>query len=590
MAKRGPKPNLRERRKLGRNVDGSKRKNAANRRAKWGSKPFAMPKNPGAKRIAEMYRLGKITLEQHDEFIAKRLAKIDETEPKLQSRIQSVEDSNPFYAFTPNTGELSPESRDFLCEYLKPEDVPTHVTGQKETLLATDPIIGVSGGNQSGKTTTVCIRTFIQATGEIPIALENEFPRELLPTQFPQRWRISGVSDSTLASTVFPTYKKWVPRKFLKRGLWSESFSAKYNTLSLYDPMGKQDKVIATIEFKTDRQDTETRQGPPLHGVGYDEEPRKANFEEDLLRFVTADRLNVLFGFTPTKGLSWTGPYFLNPEPGVRLFKICSVANRYAKLDVVRRICDQILRSHGKEEAYKILKMRLLGEFISLSGLVYGSVFERNYHVIPPFWEDLNKWQQREYFVLSGWDPHLCTATAGVFLLVDREGVGYVDYCYDRQSDTDEIKEGFHEIINSRNYRMGWSTADKSSNTSIIAFGGRNIFKELSQGDMRIPALRTSEKYTGSIRAGVDTMKRALKNNMLFIVDRPENRKLVTSFQTLERDTYVDEDKKGEKDEIREGPHHLHAALRYIYQYPVSWIPEVVDMPEYEPINEVVNY
>ena len=135
-------------------------------------------------------------------------------------------------------------------------------------------------------------------------------------------------------------------------------------------------------------------------------------------------------------------------------------------------------------------------------------------------------------------------------------------------------------------YRHGWGIADQSSNTSIIAFGGLNIYNELRKPPNAIPALRTSVKFEGSIKAGVDVIKQYLREDpetgirKLFIVDRPENRKLIASFRTLERDTYPNEDAKGPKDKIKEGKHHLHAALRYIFQFPLCWYPAVDEVPE----------
>jgi hypothetical protein len=178
--------------------------------------------------------------------------------------------------------------------------------------------------------------------------------------------------------------------------------------------------------------------------------------------------------------------------------------------------------------------------------------------------------------------------TAMVFALMDRENNVYIDRCYFKSSDTEELKADFHKIVKENNYRVGWSVADKSSNSSIIAFGGRNIFKELSQGVGAITSLRTSEKFEGSIKAGVDEIKKRLKVNgrtgkpRFFIVDRPENKVLIQTFKTLERDSHINEDTKGERDKIREGKHHLHAAMRYIFQFPMSWYPKVIDVPEPE--------
>ena len=146
-----------------------------------------------------------------------------------------------------------------------------------------------------------------------------------------------------------------------------------------------------------------------------------------------------------------------------------------------------------------------------------------------------------------------------------------------------------------RNYRLGWTRCDKSADYEIQIVGV-NVFKELQRGVNAVPALEVSDKFQGSIYAGVNEIKKVLKINEdtklpeLFIFDIPENKVLVNSFYTLERDTYANEDKKGEKDRIQEGKHDAHACLRYIFQRVVRWYPVFTGVPEYVPDNAMVGY
>jgi len=262
------------------------------------------------------------------------------------------------------------------------------------------------------------------------------------------------------------------------------------------------------------------------------------------------------------------------------------VANPKANLDVL----DQVMAGLT---SYEEIKMRLLGEFVSLSGLVYGRLFDKSLHVIEPFEtrctcghmeSHLPGCPASQYYVLRGLDPHLVTNSAVVWLALDREGYGYVDTCYFEAADTEDLKRDIAEI--SKGMRLGWSAVDKSSNSDVKVFGDRNVFREISRGEHAITGLRSSQKFEGSIRAGVDEIKKWLKVDertgkpRLFIMDRPENRSLINAFRTMEREQWTNEDQKGPKDKIAEGKYHHHAALRYLFQFPLSWMPEVTYMPE----------
>ena len=90
----------------------------------------------------------------------------------------------------------------------------------------------------------------------------------------------------------------------------------------------------------------------------------------------------------------------------------------------------------------------------------------------------------------------------------------------------------------------------------------------------------------------MDIIKQLLKVNKntkkprLFIFKNKETKPLIAAFKSLERETYENEDVKGTKDKIREGKHDAHAALRYVFQSTVPWLPPQASVPEYETVNE----
>jgi len=258
----------------------------------------------------------------------------------------------------------------------------------------------------------------------------------------------------------------------------------------------------------------------------------------------------------------------------IECFKLASVTNRFANVEVLEEILKAL-------DTYDEVKMRLLGEFVSISGLVYGKLFNRKVHVIEPFPLDYNN-----HIVYRGLDPHLVKPSVCVEVAVDREENEYVVGCYAKDCDTSEIKKDLAERAKERKYRLGWAMCDKSANSTIKVLGDRNIYQELSRGENAVPALFTSDKYTGSINAGVDEIKQRLRLNektgkpTLFIFNMPENKPLIQAFETMERDRATNEDKSGVRDKIAEGKWDHHAALRYIHQRTVRWMPQQEDVPE----------
>jgi hypothetical protein len=244
------------------------------------------------------------------------------------------------------------------------------------------------------------------------------------------------------------------------------------------------------------------------------------------------------------------------------------------------QVLEEILRGL---DSYEEIKMRLLGEFVSLSGLVYGKLFSRKMHLVDPF-----PIKYDQHLVYRGLDPHLVKPTVCVELAVDRENNKYVVGCYANDADTSEIKKDLAARVKEKGYRVGQARCDKSANSTIKVLGDRNVFRELSTGANAIPAMVTSEKFTGSINAGVDAIKQDLRLDertgkpKLFFFNIPENKLLIKAMEGLERQLATDEEKNGIKDKIADGKWDAHSALRYLYQGPLRWLPPQESVPELE--------
>ena len=546
-----------------------------------------------AKNIQELKKLSPTELD-------KRIELVRQQKQEIRDELESVKAQDPFWFYQPTRNDINQDQRDFLEEFLRPQDIPHRLDAAVDVHACQANIIGVSGGNQSSKTTTCTIEDLIKACRVIPDNLKGIYPETKLPKKKFNRIRVvcedyqNGILKHNL-----PNLRRWTPRSYLIDGQWNKSWSAEKMQLTLVHPEEKE--ICATVELMTNNAEVGTFQGPPIDRVRYDEEPREDIFDENLLRFVTSDHLDIAFGMTPTNGLSWVYDRLWNKDAvqnnSVRWFQLCSISNPKANLDTLREICKNIKR-------YDELKMRLLGEWISLSGLVYGTYFKRRVHVIPPESLGLHPGQYLDchcgagrhgdlsvdireiphdvscpflsYVAFLGLDPHEVKATAAVVVCVDRDETVFVDRCYKGDKTLKEVKNDLNRIL--RNYRYGFGKCDPHADSDRTAFDNINAWKILTRGENAIPGLRKADSYKGSILAGVDIIRQMLigrdaETPRLKILDRPENAELIHSFRTLQRDTFANEDVRGPKDAIAEGKHDHHAALRYILQSPLNWYP-----------------
>lgn len=537
-----------------------------------------------------------MTAEELDRFEAETVAMMKD----MDEKVKVLEDSDPFWFYNPTRSDVNENQRAFLAEFLKQEDIPVRLDSAMDVHACDANIIGVSGGNQSSKTTTCTIEDLIKATRAIPDSLKGIYPESKLPKKKNNRIRVvcedyqNGILKHNL-----PNLMRWTPKSYLIDGRWEKSWSAERMQLTLIHPEEKQPS--GTIELMTNNAEVGTFQGPPIDRVRYDEEPREDIFDENLLRFVTSDHLDIAFGMTPTNGLSWVYDRLWNKDSiennSVRWFQLCSISNPKANLNTLREICKNIKR-------YDEIKMRLLGEWISLSGLVYGVYFKRRIHVIPPEKLGLGKGMYLDcncaaatqgdlvvpiseiphsptcpflaYVAFLGLDPHEVKATAAVVVCVNRDEEIFVDRCYKGDKTLKGVKYDLNSIL--RRYRYSFGKCDPHADSDRTAFDNINAWKILTRGENPIPNLRKADAYKGSILAGVDIIRQMLIGRdelhpRLMVIDRPENQELIHSFRTLQRDTFTNEDHRGPKDAIAEGKHDHHAALRYILQSPLNWYP-----------------
>lgn len=507
---------------------------------------------------------------------------------------QELRNNNPFWYYQPVTGEISTERREFLHKHLNAEDVPQRLQGPLHMHLSDKPIRVASGGNQSSKSHGMVMELIMMATGKIPFCFDPNsrwfkwrLPEKRYVHEKPKNVRVVGFDwENDVVKNLLPKFRDLSPRECLLNGSFDKSYVAGESTLH-YSEKGKE---LGSVEFMSNKQDLASFGGPPRDAVGFDEEPFHEVYKENLMRMTTAKNFEVLMASTPVNGISWAYDElyskWLTGDQNIDYFQYCSVANPYANLDSLVQIMNGL--------SYEEKKMRLLGEFISLSGLVYGRLFDKSVHVIEPFQTGCNCGQTTHaegcpflnFLGFLGVDPHMVKDSTAALCFIDREDNFYVDTCYKSGVNIDQFRTDIATLLAAK--RMAWSVFDPSSDSTITVFNGLNIFKLCTKNPNPFVRARKGEKYHGSIAAGVQTIKQRLEINektkrpKFFIMNRPENQLLIRSMKTLQRDAYANEDVRGQKDKIQEGVHDHHACVRYIMQNKLNWRDHVEYAPVYQ--------
>lgn len=499
------------------------------------------------------------------------LEEIQKKKEELRKELTKVRNHDKYWFYEPSrTGTLSTEGLEFAKKWLNPEDIPQTWQGMDEAIQSEKRILGVFGGNRAGKTVLNAILTHAKVTGEVPKAMEGMVPKCKLPTEWPVYGRVYGLSTAVIEEVLIQKFKEWMPKKYWHKDGWERTYSKQDKILRYYK---NGEEFIGHVKFISGEQDVEKTQGVDLAFAHFDEEPSHDFYEEALTRFGTTT-LDIAFFMTPTNGMSWTYDLLVdNTDPNVECFKISSLTNKFIDLDSLDLIMNQL-------DSYEARKMRLLGEHVSLSGLIYSgeSAIQKSIHIIKPF-----KLNWDEHIIYRGIDIHLAKETCCVEMAVLPDNKKVIVGVYWKKVDTEQLKQDLAQRAVERGYRLGWTRYDKSLDYSIKILSDTNIIDLIRRPPNAIPALFASEKYKGSIEAGVDLFKRWLKNKELFFWDTPEVWMLIKDFQTLEREKGINEEKKGLKDQIAEGKKDRHAAARYISQGNPQFIPVESEAVEEQP-------
>ena len=178
----------------------------------------------------------------------------------------------------------------------------------RQVHTSTCKTLGIGGGNGSSKTDSALAELVIRATGQIPLSLRDDYPREKL--RGPVACRVVCESlTTTLVPIILPKlqYYKWsgvdrpggvrghwgwIPKSCLIKGDWQKSWDDRRRILRLlYRNPDKPDRIEgeSLIQFMSYDQDPSDFASGDFHFILHDEPPRYDIWRENRARVMRVD-------------------------------------------------------------------------------------------------------------------------------------------------------------------------------------------------------------------------------------------------------------------------------------------------------------
>lgn len=262
--------------------------------------------------------------------------------------------------------------------------------------------VGVGGGNGSSKTDSCLAEMVIRCTGQIPLSLKHDYPREKLRGPIACR-----VVVESLTTTLFPIilpklqwYKwqgvdqaggkrghwGWIPKDCLIGGEWDKSWKSHERILRVYyrNP-DKYEEILgeSSIQFMSYDQDPSDFASGDFHFILHDEPPKEAIWVENMARTMRVDgtmMLAMTWPDDPTIAVDWMLDRIYEPaqpgkhkDPSIDWINLATTENMNLNQDAIARTSGQMSLAERSSRIY--------GQPIRLSNRVH-----------PLFTEDPHKW------------------------------------------------------------------------------------------------------------------------------------------------------------------------------------------------------
>lgn len=249
-------------------------------------------------------------------------------------------------------------------------------------------------GNRKGKTAQFVVEDVWHATGAYPDKHNLIFPfdyPQVGRSRIPSRGRIVATNlNDGIVKCIIPELQKWIPRKYLLKGSWQESYDARHRVVRLKTVKNINDanpdpQDLSTIDLFSADQDPQSFAGTARDWVHLDEHVSRIIYQENKMRLIST-RGRLWSSMTPIDesgqpALSWEFDDIFEEweknkhDPAfhkkMEVFRGSTMDNPLNSKDIV----DDMVR--GLDEDTK--RVRLFGDFIALSGLIYKEFRDRLY-------------------------------------------------------------------------------------------------------------------------------------------------------------------------------------------------------------------
>lgn len=431
---------------------------------------------------------------------------VSDLNPAQRSRVEEI------------TEELNRRKREERCRYFKPTHpgIAGHkgfpANDQKGFFLDPSPERWIFGGNRSGKTEMLVYDCNEFATGRHPIRSVNHKPPVNIRMCAPPTTKDGQVG------IVIEKLKQMVIRDDLLGGSWERAYSPSERVL-YYNDGRKPNNKGSYIQFKSSEQSVDKYAGWMGDAVYTDEHYHISYYRENQARLVDHSGYYV-HTMTPEAGaITWERKHVFNNENShfIAYWKFSQYGNPYLPLEAIEKFEASITDE-------RIRRVKVHGEFVPLSGLIYENFHEQMSFI--KFDELPEEWPR-----ICILDPHIKKEHAIIWAALSPEKEFWVYRTKKIHATPEDLKRYIRTKSIGENI-VAWVADEAMGGGRVDNFGNLSILEILRQGDNSIPFVGTQQKGDGQFQAGVMRVRQWLEVDNItgkprILINKPDCQELV---------------------------------------------------------------